>query len=196
MKLTKRIQKAIDKACRLHLNQVRKADESRLPYVSHPFSVAWILSGYTDDEDTIIAGLLHDVLEDVAGYCFEDLVRDFGAEAAGIVKELTEDKDPNAPGDSRATWKYRKEKYLRSLEHDSEKTLMVCAADKMHNLQSMVEAHGEQGDKVWKKFNASPDQLLWFYEEVQKVLERRLHSHIVRDYEKELQRLKSCLNQH
>jgi (p)ppGpp synthase/HD superfamily hydrolase len=53
-------------ACRLHLNQVRKADEG-LPYISHPFSVAWILSSYTDDEDTIKAGLLHDILEDVPG---------------------------------------------------------------------------------------------------------------------------------
>jgi (p)ppGpp synthase/HD superfamily hydrolase len=194
MKLTQRIQKAIDKACQLHLNQVRKTDES-LPYISHPFSVAWILSGYTNDEDTIMAGLLHDILEDVPGCCFEDLSRDFGAEAAGIVKELTEDKDPNVPEDGRATWKYRKEKYLRSLEHVSENALMVCAADKMHNLQSMVEAQGEQGDKVWKKFNASPVQLLWFHEEVLKVLERRLQSDIVRDYEKELQRLKSCLRQ-
>ena len=53
-------------ACRLHLNQVRKADEG-LPYISRLFSVAWILSSYTDDEDTIIAGLLHDILEDVPG---------------------------------------------------------------------------------------------------------------------------------
>lgn len=193
MKLTKRIQKAIDKACRLHLNQIRKADES-LPYISHPFSVAWILSGCTDDEDTIIAGLLHDVLEDVPGYCPGDLARDFGANVAGIVGELTEDKDPNVPEDGRTTWKRRKETFLRRLEQGSQKALLICAADKMHNLQSMVESHGEQGDDVWKKFNASPDQILWFYGEVLKVMEKRLHDDIVRDYGKELRRLKACLH--
>ncbi len=64
--LTQRLREAINMACRLHPNQVRKADEG-LPYISRPFSVAWILSSYTDDEDTIIAGLLHDILEDVPG---------------------------------------------------------------------------------------------------------------------------------
>jgi len=50
MKLTQKIQQAINLASRLHLGQVRKGD-SGLPYISHPFSVAWILSNYTEDED-------------------------------------------------------------------------------------------------------------------------------------------------
>jgi (p)ppGpp synthase/HD superfamily hydrolase len=192
--LTQRLREAINIACRLHLNQVRKADEG-LPYISHPFSVAWILSSYTDDEDTVISGLLHDILEDVPGYYYSNLQKDFGTEVADIVREMSEDKDPNVASNDVATWVYRKEKYLEGLQRHSEKALMVCAADKIHNLQSMIESHQKQGDSMWDKFNAPADRRIWFYEEILKILQRRLHNDIVGDYEKELQRMKDCLGQ-
>ena len=72
---TSHIQKAINKAADLHRGQIRKGDG--LPYIVHPFSVALILLKYTNDEDIIAAGLLHDVLEDVEGYEYEDLKRNF-----------------------------------------------------------------------------------------------------------------------
>jgi (p)ppGpp synthase/HD superfamily hydrolase len=191
--LTPKLGEAINIASRLHLNQVRKADEG-LPYISHPFSVAWILSSYTDDEDTIIAGLLHDILEDVPGYHYSNLQEDFGTAVADIVRELSEDKDPNMASDDAATWVHRKEKYLEGLQHHSEKALMVCAADKIHNLQAMIESHSKQGDSMWDKFNAPADRKIWFYEEILKVLQRRLNNDIVRDYEKELQRMRGCID--
>lgn len=68
MRLTSKIEKAINFAAQKHLGQIRKGDG--LPYIVHPFGVAWILSGYSTDEDVIVAGLLHDVLEDVNGLLF------------------------------------------------------------------------------------------------------------------------------
>jgi hypothetical protein len=47
----------------------------------------------------------------------------------------------NVEIDEKATWEERKMKYLFALEHDSEESLMVCAADKIHNLQSMIDAY-------------------------------------------------------
>ena len=194
-RLTEKLQKAINTASRLHVGQVRKGDND-LPYISHPFSVAWILRDYTVDENTIIAGLLHDVLEDVAGYRYQELEKDFGEEVASLVKELSEDKDPNVQGDDKATWEYRKKRYLQGLKRHSEKALMVCAADKIHNLQTMIGAYKEQGEALWGKFNAPSDKKLWFYEEVLKVLkERGLDDRIVKDYEHELARLQSCIDQ-
>ena len=72
---------------------------------------------------------------------------------------------------------------------------MVCAADKIHNLQAMIESHEKQGDSMWDKFNAPADRKIWFYEEILKILQQRLTNDIVRDYEKELQRMKDCLSQ-
>ena len=193
--LSDRLQKAINLASKLHFGQVRKGDG--LPYVSHPFSVAWILSNYTKDEDIIIAGLLHDVLEDVAGYYHGDLEKDFGPVVADIVKELSEDKNPNVESDDKATWEYRKKKYLKDLEHHSKGALMVCAADKIHNLQAMINAYREQGETLSDKFNAPLDKRLWFYEEVLEVLEVLIRSgldhRIVKYYEHELARMRSCI---
>ena len=165
MKLTPKIQQAINSASYLHSGQARKGDDS-LPYISHPFSVAWILSNYTDDEDIIVSGLLHDVLEDVKDYYYPDMVRDFGERVAQIVKGVSEDKDPNIESDNKATWEERKTKYLNGLEHDSEESLMVCAADKIHNLQSMIDDYQEKGEGLWEIFNSSKEKKFWFYGEV------------------------------
>ena len=133
MKLSSNIQKAINLASRLHFGQVRKGDLN-LPFISHPFAVAWILSNYTDDEDVVIAGLLHDSLEDVPDYYFQDLVRDCGEKVARLVKGVSEDKNPNIEEDGASTWLERKQKYLNTLEEDSDEALLICAADKIHNL--------------------------------------------------------------
>ncbi len=182
MKLTIKIQKAINVASRLHLGQTRKGD-SELPYISHPFSVAWILSNYTNDEDIITGGLLHDVLEDVKGYYYDDLVKEFGERVAGIVKGVSEDKDPNIESDDKATWETRKLKYLAGLENDSEESLMVCCADKIHNLQSMMDAYAEKGEELWTHFNSPKEKKIWLYEEILKFMKIKLNSPIVSEFE-------------
>ena len=192
MELTDRLHKAINLACRLHAGQMRKGEDD-LPYISHPFAVAWILGNYTTDEDTVIAGLLHDVLEDVPGYDVRNLERDAGAEVAAIVAQVTEDKDPNISGNGRATWEDRKRKYLRHLARAGEKGLLVCAADKIHNLQSLTAAYKERGEALWSRFNAPPSRQLWFHGEVLKVLQERLGSGIVGELERELELLEQLL---
>jgi (p)ppGpp synthase/HD superfamily hydrolase len=175
MKLTPKIQKAINLSSELHAGQVRKGDDN-LPYISHPYSVA---CNYTNDEDIIVSGLLHDVLEDVKGYYYDDMVRDFGEKIAQIVKGVSEDKDPNVESEEKATWEERKRKYLNTLESDSEESLMVCAADKIHNLQSMMDAYQVKGETLWNNFNSPKEKKLWLYKEVLKILKVRLNSLIV-----------------
>lgn len=182
MKLTPKIQRAINLASRLHSGQTRKGD-SDLPYISHPFSVAWILSNYTDDEDVIVAGLLHDVLEDVKGYYHDDLVSDFGNRVAEIVKGVSEDKDPNIDSDDKVTWEIRKLNYLANLEIGSEESLLVCTADKIHNLESMIDAYQVHGEGLFKQFNSPKDKKLWFYQEVLKIMKKRLNNPIVAELE-------------
>ncbi len=182
MTLTPKIQAAINLASRLHAGQVRKGD-STLPYISHPFSVAWILSNYTDDEDIIIAALLHDVLEDVPDFYYADLIKATSERVAQIVKGVSEDKNPNIESDGASTWLERKQKYLDALEEDSDEALMVCAADKIHNLNSMINAYQEQGEALWDNFNSPKEKKLWLYEEITKLLRERLNSPIVDELE-------------
>lgn len=180
--LSDRFHRAINLACRLHQNQVRKGDGG-LPYITHPFAVAWILGRCGADEDTIIAGLLHDALEDVADYRYRDLERDFGQRVLSIVKQVSEEKDPANPGDKKASWESRKKKYLAGLEEDDEVALMVCAADKIHNLLSLTDAYRDQGEAVWKNFNATWEQMRWFNEEILKIMKERLQNDIIQEYE-------------
>lgn len=179
MLLIPKIQLAINKAAKLHLNMIRKGDD--MPYIIHPFTVAFILSHYTDDENTICAGLLHDVLEDVKGYGADKMVQDFGKEITEIVKEVSEDKDPNVATDEKATWEDRKNKYLVNMQNDSQPALMISCADKIHNLSCMIAAYKEQGERLWDSFNSPKDKKLWFYEEVYKILEKKLDSEMVKE---------------
>ena len=65
------------------------------------------------------------------------------------------------------------------LKQDSEGSLIVCAADKIHNLQSMIDAYTVQGVALFEKFNSSPNKKLWFYSEVLKILKLKLKNKIV-----------------
>ena len=179
MKLTPNIQQAINFVAEKHLGQKRKG--TPYPYVVHPFSVAVILSGYTDDENIIVAGLLHDILEDVPEYKYHHMAHDFGIKVARIVMELSEDGDPETEIEKRESWLKRKNDYLYNLEHNSQEALFICAADKIHNLRSMIDDYQKIGDDLWERFNAPKEHKLWYYKQVLHILERRLANGIVRE---------------
>ncbi len=182
------IKKAINLASKLHLGQVRK-DDPALPFIRHPFSVAWILRDYTKDENVIIAGILHDTLEDVEGYTFAMLRRDFGTKVAKIVWEISEKRKSNKKVGARATWKKRKQSFMNNLKKASAGALLVCAADKIDNLQSLQEAYKRQGEKVWDGFNAGASKQMWFYENIAKILGKKLKSPITKELDLELKKL-------
>jgi GTP pyrophosphokinase len=68
-----------------HRGQTRSSGE---PYISHPLAVAYILVGYNMDTDTVVAALLHDVVEDT-GAKLEDLKKKFGTDVANLVDGVT-----------------------------------------------------------------------------------------------------------
>ena len=87
-KLLKAIAFAADK----HRDQRRK-DEGASPYINHPIAVATVLAteGDISDEETLVAAALHDTVEDTQT-TFAEIDEHFGAEVAGLVRELTDDK--------------------------------------------------------------------------------------------------------
>ena len=135
MNLTPRINNAIKLAAHLHRNQTRK-DANKTPYISHLVSVALIVATVTDDEDSIIAGLMHDSLEDVPGYTYDQLVKDCGVRVADIVTHVTEPLDANKQDDEQLPWLERKEAYLSNLRSGGMEAAIVSCADKIHNTES------------------------------------------------------------
>ena len=76
------VQKAYNFAYNAHKDQKRESGE---PYIIHPLEVACILADMGMDTSTIVAGLLHDVIEDTC-YNYEDIKKEFGSEVAELVQ--------------------------------------------------------------------------------------------------------------
>ena len=126
-----RIEAAYELAKKAHEGQVRSSGE---PYISHPIAVAVILVGLGMDSDTIIGGLLHDVVEDTA-VTLEDIEKQFGADVAELVDGVT--KLANIPYSSRAEQQAENvRKMLLAMAKDV-RVVIIKLADRLHNMRTL-----------------------------------------------------------
>ncbi len=183
MRLTPKIHKAIIRASLLHNEKKRKADG--FPYIIHPFSVALIVAQCTENEDTIVAALLHDVLEDVPEHIYTaaQMKRDFGNRVYETVREVSEEKIPAGSLNRETAWKKKKENYIENLRGASHDALIIACADKIHNIRSLIDAYEMHGASVWNKFTGSKEQMMWFFGNVLRILREKLNCPIVEELE-------------
>lgn len=156
--LTERFSRATAYGNKLHLHQKRKGTD--IPYVSHLMAVACIVMEHGGIEDEAIAAYLHDAAEDQGGRAvLEEIKQKFGEKVAGIVGQCTDAwTNPKPP------WKARKEAYLAHLrEEDDPSVLLVSCADKLHNARSILDDYRVIGERLWKRFNADKEEILWYY---------------------------------
>lgn len=183
--ITPLLQQAMILATTLHWNQRRKAD--RFPYIIHPYSVMFIASRYTTNEAVLCAALLHDVLEDVPSeqYSFSEMEAQFGKRVAALVVSVSEDKKAGmSKEEEKKTWQQRKNSYLEKLKTATDEgTFLIAAADKIHNIQSMIDIYPVYGEELWRAFSAPKEKTLWFYDEVIRVLKAQFSSPIVTELE-------------
>ena len=118
-------------AAKAHEGQVRKYTGE--PYIVHPVEVMEIVSTVTDDEEMLVAALLHDVVEDTA-VTVEDLRAQFGDRVATLVDELT---DKSRPEDGNR--KARKAIDRAALAEASAAAQTIKLADMISNTRSIVE---------------------------------------------------------
>ena len=148
-----------------HCGQERRG--SGVPYVAHPFAVARIVERAGFDEPTIIAALLHDLVEDTS--ITLDAIRDrFGDTVAETVANCSEVKS-DASGAERS-WEDRKRDHLVALQASTESTKAVVLADKLHNLIS-IRIDLEEGRPIWGSFHADRERVLWYYRAVIEICE-------------------------
>jgi (p)ppGpp synthase/HD superfamily hydrolase len=173
-----RIEQAIRAAAILHKDQLRKGLVP-LPYVSHPYAVAMIVADYTDEEDTIIAALLHDVLEDT-DYSVEELKKDFGAVVERMVLDVSE--HVGGPSAAKAPWRERKARYVAQLEDALPGSLIVSAADKLHNMRDIIEQYYDRPQHFRREFGGSLTERALANQGVANVLNRRLTNDIIHEF--------------
>lgn len=159
MNLTDRFADALGFAEKLHRNQTRKGND--IPYVAHLMAVAATVLEWGGDEDTAIAALLHDAVEDQGGLPTADLIRErFGDRVCDLVLACTDSLTAD-PG-TKLPWEQRKRAHLAKLAKAAPDVALITAADKLHNLTAIVRDVRTFGPVTLERFNA-PDRLLWYY---------------------------------
>ncbi len=157
MTLTPRFEQALNYTCIVHGGHTRKG--TSIPYVAHLLAVASLALENGADEDTAIAALLHDAVEDAGGQDRADDIRvRFGDRVVEIVLGCTDaDVIPKPP------WQERKEAYIQHLAEASPETLLVSCCDKLHNSRSIVSDLRAIGGDLWSRFKGGKDGTLWYY---------------------------------
>ena len=148
-----KLNEAILYAAEQHSGQLRKG--TSLPYIVHPMEVLNILSRMNAHEELLIAGVLHDVVEDTDA-SLEDVAARFGNEVAALVDAHTEHhKD--------LPWWERKLASVAHLRTAPRDVKLLIMADKLSNIRSMAADHAHIGDKLWERFCANKTMQAKYY---------------------------------
>ena len=146
------IEKAYNVAKEAHKNQTRKSGE---PYIIHPLNVAIILAELELDKETIIAGLLHDVVEDTI-MTEEDLKREFGEDVALLVDGVTKlEKIPLSSTLSQSDEKLEMQaenlrKMFLAMAKDI-RVILIKLADRLHNMRTLKYKSPESQQRIAKE---------------------------------------------
>jgi (p)ppGpp synthase/HD superfamily hydrolase len=197
MRFSSTFDTALTVAALAHRGQLRKG--TRIPYVMHPFHVSVLLSRFGHEEPLAIAGVLHDVLEDMPfedrrlqqdfsatfpqaqwpattdlssfRSAVEDFLRvTFGPEVMRLVQSVTEAKNDGGP---ERPWIDRKREQLAHLTSAAADEATLKAADALHNVSTMIEDVRVGRATLEGRFKATPEQTLWYYREVARLTRER-----------------------
>jgi (p)ppGpp synthase/HD superfamily hydrolase len=166
---------ATELAVRWHAGQFRKG--SQIPYISHLVQVQGLVLEHGGDTEQAVAALLHDSLEDAESPAealdrANQIETRFGAGALEIVRDCSDTSIDEAG--AKGPWLERKQRYHAQLAAASERSLLVAASDKLHNLNALVWDVETRGAATLDRFNAGPADQLWYFDVLAALFEGRV----------------------
>lgn len=169
MAFSERFDRALALAHELHRKQLRKG--TKVPYVVHLMAVAALIAENGGTENQVIAGLLHDAVEDQGGEPTARRIRaEFGSTVHRIVMGCTDSVAANPA--QKLPWEVRKRAYLEHLLHAPADMRLVSAADKVHNARSINADLRAQGVASFERFKGGREGTLWYYKTLVKTLRK------------------------
>lgn len=172
-----RVERAVTTMLEAHGLRRRKA--GRGFEASHALSVAFLTADFGFDEDTVVAALLHDTLEDT-DLDPRVIEERFGALVRRMVEDVSEPPRP-------ARWKTRKLAYLERLGATPRLgALAVASADKIHNLTKMTAGVETRGGAFLEAFTTGLDEMLWYQNAVYDLAAGRWSHAILREHRRRL----------
>lgn len=157
---TAAIKKAIKFSIKTHeVYQKQKRKGKDVAYITHPLSVGLILSLAGAEENIIIAGILHDTIEDSVPekkVTREMIEERFGKEVADLVQSVTEE-------DKSVDWEKRKKDAIECIKHYSRGSLLIKSADIISNMSELIDDWTRYGDEVFDRFYATKERLIEHY---------------------------------
>ncbi len=177
MEYTQKIKAAIHTAIRVHeLDQKQKRKGKDIPYITHPLIVGLILARVTRSEDIVVAGLLHDTIEDSVNekkMTLESIRKRFGNKVAKILNDVTE--EPRT-----LTWVLHKKATVKKLANFTHDSLLVKGADVIANCTELIADFKKEGESTFRRFNVPKEHLIEHYVETIEELVRIWPTHPLR----------------
>jgi (p)ppGpp synthase/HD superfamily hydrolase len=154
---TQKIRQAVKFAIKTHeVYEKQKRKGKDIPYITHPLTAGLLLASVGANEYTIIAGILHDTIEDSIKekkVTTEMLEERFGKKVAELVLSVTEQN-------KELSWEQRKEEALEHIKTFSHDSLLVKSADVVSNLSELLDDYEKFGDETFERFNAPKKDLI------------------------------------
>lgn len=145
-----KVQKAVNFAIKIHeVDQKQKRKGKDVAYIFHPLAVGLILSQAGADEDVIVAGILHDTVEDsIDGKKVTPgiLREEFGEKVTELVMSVTENKE--------LSWEERKQGTIENIKGFSNDSLLLKSADVISNVSEIIDDYSQNGYKNFEEFSA------------------------------------------
>lgn len=177
MQYTQKIKEAIRVAIRVHeLDQKQKRKGKDVPYIIHPLVVGLILSRISKDEDVVVAGILHDTVEDSVDtkkFTVGMIKKRFGEEVSKMVDDVTE-KNRHVP------WLERKKQNVKKIATLPKNSLLIKAADTVANCTELISDFRREGDDTFRRFNVPKENLIEHYVEIIEAIKKAWPNHPLR----------------